>query len=80
MFAHGQGLADGSQGIFAVNNPPADEVEGGAATGVAPASVLGPIAPPPKEEKKKEVKTVEGPVSKWTLVDYDDESAALDRP
>ena len=49
----------------------------GPAVEVGPASVLGPVAPPPSEKKeKKEPKPVDGPVSKWTLVDDDEEEEA----
>ena len=38
-------------------------------------------APPePKVDIKQEVKPAVGPVSKWTLVDYDDEAAAAPFP
>lgn len=71
-----QGLAGTSQGIFASNAQPADikdvkVPEGG--------SILGPAVKPEvkAEVKQEEKKQVEGPVSKWTLVDYDDEASAF---
>ena len=36
--------------------------------------------PEPKVEIKQEAKPAVGPVSKWTLVDYDDEAAAAPFP
>ena len=36
-------------------------------------------APRPAEKPKPKPKPVDEPVSKWTLVDYDDESAAFPR-
>ena len=74
-----QSLAGSSQGIFEADARQAqNDRDGlGPAVEVGPASVLGPVAPPPSEKKeKKEPKPVDGPVSKWTLVDDDEEEEA----
>jgi hypothetical protein len=76
-----KGLTEDSQGVFTVNAEASNmrNIPGGAgAAGAGPVSVLGPVALPPQEKKK--AKPVDGPVSKWTLVDYDDETTFLDRP
>ena len=71
-----QESAQGSQGVFAVNAEPAEvkvvKIEEGA-------SVLGPAVKPEVEQEVKvePKKPVEGPVSKWTMVDYDDEDSAF---
>lgn len=54
--------------MFSINAPPAE------VKGKAPAVKQEPAVKP---EVKQEAKPVDGPVSKWTLVDYDDDSAAF---
>ena len=75
-FSFVQGLAGGLPGVFEVNAQPADVKgikleEGG--------SILGPAikVEPKAEVKLEEKKAVDGPVSKWTMVDYDDDSSAF---
>lgn len=67
------------QGVFALNALPAEVTEQKPEIS-APAlgHVKAEIADEVKTEEKEEVKQpVEGPVSKWTMVDYDSEAAAF---
>ena len=68
-----------THGVFAVNARPAEIKQ----IKREEIPVLGPamkaeVKPEPEPEVKKEVKKpIDEPVSKWTMVDYDDEDSAF---